>query len=647
MSFSLLAGLRALFFFIISFSYAVNARDLTLCALPYENNLNVSANVLLNAYGMKPLNITIDFCTILGGALCPLPKYHFKGSQTLQLPDTVDTSVIPGIAYYVPDFEGFAQLMLTDTATGDLKACVQATLANGQSMKQPAVSWATGASTFIVFLLALWQSLSSPYAVIPVRLLDLMHLYQGIVTSAFLSLNYPLAYRAFTLNFAWALGFITGMGEQTSIDRMRSLTGGSLANSTSSSVVEQINRKTSPYNVRITDVDLASISTFSKSLLATTFASADSIFGGNSDDDGTELSPYAVQTVTEDGSNILPAGLPVFVNSIHIGTANAFMTAFFALLVLAAIYGGVVLCAVALSMYQQRRAASDSSFLQKVTSTSRSFVASWGIRLLLVVSFPIFTLAMYQWTLKDSWLSILLSVITFIVVLCGLAYSWYRIGRLVKQYSPQMLHSDKHFFSTFGSPIYSRYHVEKFYFAAVLVVAFLLKSIFIAAAKGHGATQLGLFLAVEIGTLSLGVAAIPRLVIGLVIAVIFSVSILVILINVVVHVFDGAAESQQWSDSSSIEQGEKPSSSQPPSSPSSSSQDDSSHASTDRPKNPTPDQHVILDPEVNQPYPTATPVLWIRWSFSWSPLQSTRPSPQSDNFTTSQSHAHSHSDNST
>ena len=66
--------------------------------------VNVTASLLVNVYGMQPINLTIDLCTILGGALCPLPTYNFQGSQTLQLPDSVDiSSRVPGIAYKIPD----------------------------------------------------------------------------------------------------------------------------------------------------------------------------------------------------------------------------------------------------------------------------------------------------------------------------------------------------------------------------------------------------------------------------------------------------------------------------------------------------------------------------------------------------------------
>jgi hypothetical protein len=44
-----------------------------------ESNLNVSANIYANAYGMDLINQTINLCDLLAGALCPLPEFNFSG----------------------------------------------------------------------------------------------------------------------------------------------------------------------------------------------------------------------------------------------------------------------------------------------------------------------------------------------------------------------------------------------------------------------------------------------------------------------------------------------------------------------------------------------------------------------------------------
>jgi hypothetical protein len=312
--------------------------------------------------------------------------YNFTGSSSVSLPDSLGVSgKIPGIAFKVPDLEGFAQLTLTEVATGNVKACVQATLSNGWSTHQPAVGWTTGGVALAALLSAAWQS-RSPEAIAPFRLLDLIYLYQSIASTSFLSLNYPSSYRAFTLNFSWAIGLFSTSSfssVQTSINRMRHLTGGKLADATTGSAVGFVNRKLSPYNIpssnslvspsivpRVQDSNPAAITnlTFSgpprSSQIFRTLAHASS--------------QREVQTVTAASSNVLQAGIPIYVNSIHIATANAFMSAFICGLVLLACATAVFLLAYGVLFTMGHLVTNRDS---QSGCTYRSFIYAWCFRL--------------------------------------------------------------------------------------------------------------------------------------------------------------------------------------------------------------------------------------------------------------------------
>lgn len=296
-------------------------------AASFDKNVNVTANLLLNVYGMQPVNVTIDLCDILGGALCPLPTYNFVGSTSIPLPSSINVgNNLPGIAYKIPDLEAFAQLTLRSVDTGDLKACVQSTLSNGWSTRQTGVQWATGGIAFVSFLSAVFHSIRSPEALAPFRFLDMLGLFQTIALSALYNLNYPVVYRQYASNFAWSIGLFsatTASKVQNAINNMRHLTGGTMPDANGGSAVELVNRKLSPYNAQGGLSQL--ISLFSK---------------------------RDVQTVTPGSSNILQAGVPIFVNALGISTANAFMSIFFSLLMLIAIalfalaVGWVVLCLI-------------------------------------------------------------------------------------------------------------------------------------------------------------------------------------------------------------------------------------------------------------------------------------------------------------
>lgn len=302
-------------------------------------------------YGIKPVNVTINLCDMLNGVLCPLPMYNFVGSDTISLPSSVDVADhIPGIAFAIPDLEGYVQLALTEVSTGQVKACVQATLSNGWSAQQTAVSWSTAGVALGGLAVAAWHSLS-PSALLPYRLVDLLHLYQTIASSAFLNLNYPVVYRAYALNFAWAMGLVHSTPMQSSIDVMRHRTGGTMANSTSSSAIEFVNRKASPYNALVTR-DLSQVHTLS-----------------------------SVAVVTGTSTNILDAGIPTYVNSINISSADTFMTAFLCLLIFYAVAIGVFGVIYAILFLLQRYHPARADRYVELRVRYPAFVRAWALRL--------------------------------------------------------------------------------------------------------------------------------------------------------------------------------------------------------------------------------------------------------------------------
>lgn len=335
---------------------------------------------------MNPVNITLDLCGILGGALCPLPMYNFTGADSLTLPPAFSVAKsLPGIAYKIPDLEGFAQLSLTEIHTGTVKACVQLTVSNGRSAHQSAVEWTTGGVALAVLLIAIWQSTLYPQGILPFRFLELMTLYQTIASSSFFNLNYPSVYRAFTLNFSWAMGLISGSSIQNSINRMRHLTGGNLADAIGGSAVGLVNRKLSPYNSP--DSDIVSQFTSPGSILTRSlpanFVAAvhPKLVSFFSAANRQTIVNGQVQTVTAASSNVLQAGVPIYVNTLHIATANAFMTVFLCALCILGITSAAFALTYGLLLLAQRvysRKHHEGAF---ANFDYKSFVLSWCIRI--------------------------------------------------------------------------------------------------------------------------------------------------------------------------------------------------------------------------------------------------------------------------
>jgi hypothetical protein len=46
-----------------------------------EEDLNVNANLYINAYGRQIINETLQLCDLLSGAICPLPQVNFTGTS--------------------------------------------------------------------------------------------------------------------------------------------------------------------------------------------------------------------------------------------------------------------------------------------------------------------------------------------------------------------------------------------------------------------------------------------------------------------------------------------------------------------------------------------------------------------------------------
>jgi len=229
---------------------------------------------------------------------------------------------------------------------------------------------------------------------------------------------------------------------------------------------------------------------------------------------------------------------------------------------------------------------------------------------------------MYQWTLNDSWLSILFSVISLLAVVGYLLYSAIRPIRIANADTPHVLYSQPGYRIAYG-PLFVLYRPERYYTYVPLLVATLVKAIFTAFAHTNGEVQIIAILIIEIALLAthlisrshrtrgakvletylaitrvlctgllvpfiepIGLGAIPRVIIGIVIAVIISVAVIVMFFNVLVNMGIFKRGRQLPTDISALEKGT------------------SGDADAERPANPTPTQRMVpLDPTVNQPYP--------------------------------------------
>ncbi|KAG8213861.1 hypothetical protein J3R82DRAFT_10605 [Butyriboletus roseoflavus] len=599
-------------------------------AASVEANVSVSANIMLNVYGMHPVNFTLDLCSLFNGALCPLPTYNFTGSDSIPLPSSLGVNgKIPSIAFQIPDLEAYAQLTLTDVTTGELKACVQATLSNGWSAHQVAVEWATGALALLALLSAIWYS-QSPDALAPYRLFDLFYLFQWAASTALLDLNYSSVYTAFATNFSWALGLFPASATspiQLSINNMRHLTGGNMADATSGSAVALVNRKLSPYNAVVTSLASYQTTNLATETLAAlgNLTTRDSVLLASSSSVHELDNAGFVQLVTATSSNVLQAGVPIYVEYVGIATANAFMTVFLVTLMVLAIVTATLALGYGVMALATRQARYTNFLRQK--ELYPAFACAWLLRVCIIALTPVSIFALYQWTLEDSWLSILLSVVLLLVVLGYLSFSTFHVVRLAIRATPYALYTQPKTITAYG-PLFALYHSERYFASIPFLVGILVKAIFIAFAQANGEVQVISILVIECAIFAhllyfrpyktrgadilatylaltrvicsglliafiqtLNVSAIPRVAIGIVIAVIISVAVIVMFVNTLVNLglIKMPARLRRRkapsSDGSNLEKGDK------------------EEDVAGRPNNPTPERNIPLDPNVNQPFP--------------------------------------------
>ncbi|KAG8850231.1 hypothetical protein FRC20_002094, partial [Serendipita sp. 405] len=334
---------------------------------------------------------------------------------------------IPGIAFSIPDLEAVAQLTLTRVETGEVAVCLQSTLSNGRSLHTVSVEWATFIisilSFFASFIHSFFQPASSP---IVFRTVTVWSFFQHIALSGTLHLNYPLAYTAFATNFAWSLGlFSNAPALQSAITRMRALTGSSISSDTVEQPGAYTDRSLSPYNLK-KHYSNPLTSRQESSLLSLVPRNADgpksidlgSIVGGTgnitrpAEPEHNYVSPALITST----SQTLAPGIPTFVNYVGISTGSAWMSTFFGILFLWLGYGGMVaitwLIALILIRFERTK-----NFGEKMKKELPRVAAEGAIRLLQISFLPVLVFALFQWTLRDNWLSTFISVIAFLAVL--------------------------------------------------------------------------------------------------------------------------------------------------------------------------------------------------------------------------------------
>lgn len=171
---------------------------------------NVTAEIDVTAYGYTAVKRTINPCELNLSGLCPLSPGQINIESNIVIPSSI-VSIIPGIAYSIPDLDGVVQIKIYNSNTGAQLACVQAALSNGKTVYQKGVGWATAVIAGLALLVsALVSGLghSNTAAHVAANALSLFGFMQTQAFFGMTAVHLPPIVSSWTQNFQWSMGII-------------------------------------------------------------------------------------------------------------------------------------------------------------------------------------------------------------------------------------------------------------------------------------------------------------------------------------------------------------------------------------------------------------------------------------------------------
>ena len=266
----------------------------------------------------------------------------FSATGTQDIPASY-ASMIPSIAFSIPDIAAQATLQLKALNTNDDVACITSQVSNGKTVSVPAVSYVAagvaGAALLVTGFSAVGAAASGGSTggtgTASPSFGEVMGWFQGIAMNGMMSVNYPEVYRSFTKNFGFSTGMIPWTAMQTSIDNFRAKTGGNLTDDS----VQFLQNATLVFGDGSSGSTTVSKRTYDAILLI-----RDSISTNINSSTTASSSNSTVQTTVN--------GIKAYVEELSVPQANTFMTVLLiAAVVVAAIAVGILLFKVILETW--------------------------------------------------------------------------------------------------------------------------------------------------------------------------------------------------------------------------------------------------------------------------------------------------------
>ncbi|KAL6248027.1 hypothetical protein RBB50_005375 [Rhinocladiella similis] len=444
-----------------------------------EQKQYVTAHLVVTAYGIQVYEKEFDPCSqdTRVDQLCPVPAGTFSANGSQEIPSSY-TSLIPSIAYSLPDLDGDAQLTLKNKG-GQQIACVQSGVTNGKSVEVPAVSYVAAAVAAAALGMSLvgaaasgghpGSSTSSP------GFSEIVWWFQGMAMNGMHSVPYPGIYRSFAKNFAFSTGLVSWGGLQRSIDSFRAHTGGNLTN-------ENYNDLKNTTLVFSDGTTVQTTSTLGKRALLFLRDVSTNINGtdDSSSDSGSDSTSHLVK------------GIQGYVEQLTIPETNTFMTVLLIFaIVVAAIVVGILLFKVILEAW-----ALFGKFPKSLTTFRKEYwrVMAQTITSLILLLYGVWTLyCIFQFTHGDSWAAKLLAGLTLASFTLLLAFYTWKIWSVVHKLkklegNADALYENKETWKKYKL-FYENYKRGYWWLFVPAIVYMFAKGCVLAAGDGHGMFQ--------------------------------------------------------------------------------------------------------------------------------------------------------------
>lgn len=411
-------------------------------------------------------------CSLGWKQFCPI----FPGSMQIESIEYISNDYvkeIPSIAYYVPDIDAVAKVIVKDKKTGKQLSCLQANFTNGKTIAQTGAKWATAVIAGLGLLIAAVMSTfgnSTAATHISANSISLFLYFQSVVVVCMQHVErVPPIASAWSENLAWSMGLIRVQFMQDIFRWYVQSTGGNPTlyfKGTTKQILVQ----------RATD-HLRSLHHYALKNRV------------------VDVTRRALDfSLTSNTNLIVLRGIKRMGYNSHIEPTSIVLTGFtffvifgYFLILILVITKQVLDLLIRFKKINPNR-------LSHFRTSFRLILKGSLLRYLYIGFIQLVILSLYEFTQNDSPAIIILAVIMLILVLGVVGYSLWRVLQIGKQSIARfnnpaaLLYGDSKVLNKYGF-CYTMFNAEKYWFCVVLIGYNLIKAIFIGLCQGSGKTS--------------------------------------------------------------------------------------------------------------------------------------------------------------